>query len=744
VLSSQAAPAEYPCFEKPMTSETAEEKKSTNGSPLGSASWRRHDPLLSALIEISRIHGRGLTPEGFLSGLPLQDGRLTPSIFRRAAARAGLASRISRRRLDTIRDELLPAILLLKDNDSCVLMGWNADRSKARVLFSEAGQGVAEVSPDELEKLFTGHCIFVRPRFRFDSRAPEIREVVNRHWFWGALWDNMLLYRDVLAAAFLINVFAIVIPLFTLNVYDKVVPNAAFETLWTLALGVIMVIVADYGLRMVRAYVLDSASKRVDIQLSSLIMERVLGMQMINRPASAGSFAANLRAFESVRDFITSTTVTAFIDLPFALIFLVLILWLGWPMAIPLLLAMVGLVVYALMLQPKMQELTETTYRATATRNSTLIESLVGIETIKAQCAEGIMQRKWEQSVAYLARVGAELRYMSSSVVHSSASVQQLVTVSLVVIGVYLISERMLSMGALIACVMLSSRALAPFSQIAGLLTQYQNAAMALSALDKVVAQPVERPDNASFVRREHLAGEIEFDRVSFSYPGQDAVEVLREVSFRIKPGEHVGIIGKVGSGKSTINRLVLGLYQPTAGSIKIDGVDIRQLDPAEVRKAIGYVPQDITLFYGTLRENITVGMPYVEDHGILQAAELAGLQELIGNHPKGFDLPIGERGESLSGGQRQSVAIARAVVHEPTMLLLDEPSSSMDNSTEENLKRRLTEYAKDRTMLLVTHRNSLLDLVDRLIVVDRGAIVADGPKKQVIEALASGKVGRG
>jgi ATP-binding cassette, subfamily C, bacterial LapB len=265
-----------------------------------------------------------------------------------------------------------------------------------------------------------------------------------------------------------------------------------------------------------------------------------------------------------------------------------------------------------------------------------------------------------------------------------------------------------------------------------------------LSALDKVVDQPVERPDNASFVRRERLTGEIEFNRVSFSYPGQDAVEVLREVSFRIKPGEHVGIIGKVGSGKSTINRLVLGLYQPTAGSIKIDGVDIRQLDPAEVRKAIGYVPQDITLFYGTLRENITVGMPYVEDHGILQAAELAGLQELIGNHPKGFDLPIGERGESLSGGQRQSVAIARAVVHEPTMLLLDEPSSSMDHSTEENLKRRMAEYAKDRTMLLVTHRNSLLDLVDRLIVVDRGTIVADGPKKQVIESLASGKVGRG
>lgn len=727
-----------------MSSDNSQTTGTGDNSGHGSETWRRHDPLLSSLIEISRYHGRGMTPEGFLSGLPLQDGRLTPGVFRRAAARGGLASRISKRSLDTVRDELLPAILLLKGNDSCVLMGWNEDRTKARVLFSEAGQGVAEVDGEKLAALYDGHVIFVRPRFRFDKRAPEIRSVVNRHWFFGALLENMKAYRAVMAAAFLINLTAIAIPFYTLNVYDRVVPNNAFETLWALSVGVVLLVVVDFALRMVRGYVLDLAGKRVDIELSSLIMERVLGMQMANRPASAGSFAANLRAFESVRDFITSTTVTAFIDLPFALIFLALIFWLGWPMAIPLLVGMTWLVLYALMLQPKMQEMTETTYRATATRNATLIETLVGIETIKAQCAEGVMQRKWEQSVAYLARVGADLRLLSSSVVNSSSSVQQLVTVGMIIIGVYLISERQLSMGALIASVMLSARALAPFAQIAGLLTQYQNAAMALSALDKVVGQPVERPENASFVRRERIKGEIEFTRVNFSYPGEDATEVLREISFRVSPGEHVGIIGKVGSGKSTINRLILGLYQPTEGSIRMDGVDIRQLDPAELRKAIGYVPQDVTLLYGSLRENITVGMPYVEDHGILQAAEIAGLQELVGNHPKGFDMSIGERGESLSGGQRQAVAIARAMVHEPTMLLLDEPSSSMDHSTEENLKKRLAEYAKGRTMLLVTHRNSLLDLVDRLIVIDRGAIVCDGPKAEVVKALSSGKVGRG
>jgi len=712
-------------------------------SLLSGQSWRRHDPLLSSLIEIARFHGRGMTPESFLAGLPLEEGRLTPALLRRAAARADLASRISRRPLDAIREELLPVILLLNDNDSCILLGINKERTHARVAFSEAGQGASEIGLEQLLAIYTGRCIYVRPRFRFDTRAPEIRPVVNRHWFWGALWVNAPLYKDVLIAAFLINLVAIVIPFFTLNVYDRVVPNNAFETLWTLSIGVTIVIVADFGLRMVRGYVLDVASKRVDIDLSALIMERVLGMQMVNRPASAGSFAANLRAFESVREFITSTTVTAFIDFPFAIIFLALIAWLNWILTIPLVIAMVGLILYALILQPKMQDLTETTYRATSTRNSTLIETLVGIETIKTQCAEGVMQRKWEHSVAYLARVGADLRYLSSTVVNGSSSVQQLVTVAVVIIGVYLISDHQLSMGGLIACVMLSARALGPFAQIASLLTQYQNAAMALSALDKVVAQPVERPENATFVRREHFKGDIEFSHVKFAYPG-GASDALSDLSFSIKAGEHVAIIGKVGSGKSTINRLILDLYQPNEGNIKIDGVDVRQLDPAQIRKAIAYVPQDVNLFYGTLRENITLGMPHVEDHAILQAAEIGGLQELVGNHPSGFDMPIGERGESLSGGQRQSVAIARAFVHDPNILLLDEPSSAMDSSTEEALKARLAAYAKGRTMILVTHRNSLLDLVDRLIVVDRGRVVADGPKEQVTQALLNGKVGRG
>jgi len=311
-----------------------------------------------------------------------------------------------------------------------------------------------------------------------------------------------------------------------------------------------------------------------------------------------------------------------------------------------------------------------------------------------------------------------------------------------VIVGVYLIGEKALTLGGLIAATMLSSRAIAPLSQVAALLSQYQSASLALTALNQVMKQPTERPDDAAFVRRERFQGEIEFSDVGFAYPNVEG-EVLRNISFRVKPGEHVGILGRVGSGKTTINKLAMGLYQPTSGTIRIDGVDMRQLDPAELRRAIGYVPQEVTLFYGTLRDNITLGMPDAEDAAIVQAVETAGASAFVGRNPRGFDMMIGERGDSLSGGQRQAVAVGRALLREPSMLILDEPSSSMDFSTEDALKEKLRTYAEHRTLLLVTHRNSMMDLVDRLIVIDEGRIVLDGPKQQVIEALKGGKVQR-
>ncbi len=443
-----------------------------------------------------------------------------------------------------------------------------------------------------------------------------------------------------------------------------------------------------------------------------------------------------------MRDFISSATVTAFIDVPFALLFLIVIGWIAWPMVIPFVVGIALLLLYSLTVQRKMHALAETTYRASAQRNATLVEGLIGIETVKALGAESVIQAKWEKSAALVASVGARLRLLAATSSNGALWVQQMVSLATIVIGVYLIHDGLLSMGGLIACYLLSSRAMAPIGQVAGLLVQYHSAATAFESLEELMQRPVERPQDKRFLSRPRLRGDIEFRNVSFAY-GEDDGPVLRDVSFAIRAGERVGILGRIGSGKTTLEKLILGLYQPTGGAVLVDGIDLRQLDPAELRRNIGYVPQDVTLFYGSLRDNIVMGMPQADDERVVRAAHIAGIAEFVDTHPHGYGMLVGERGESLSGGQRQGVAIARAMIAEPPILLLDEPTASMDHASEEAVKQQLRRHAEGRTMIVITHRTSLLDLVDRIIVVDAGRIVADGPKAQVVEALRQGRIGR-
>ncbi len=699
------------------------------------------DSLLQSLLALCRYHGNASTGEALVGGLPLEDGRLTPALFERAASRAGLVSRILPRSARDVEPALLPAVVLLKNDRACLLMGWSDDGATATVIFSSLNEAAVEVPAAKLLAQESGQVIVSRPRFRFDQRTPRKETSDRGHWFWDAIRANTPIYRDVLVAAFFINVFALTLPLFTMNVYDRVVPNYAVETLWMLAAGVIIILVADIVLRTMRGYFLDLASRRVDMRLSGQIMERVLGSRLEHRALSVGSYAVNLRSFETVRDFITSASVTTLIDVPFAVIFIAVIAWIAWPILVPLLIGLLVILGYALATQGKLRDLSETTYRAGALRNATLIESLVGIDTIKAMGAESRMQRKWEEATTFLAHVGVQLRLVSNSTINVTQWANQLVTVFVIVTGVYLITAGELSMGGLIACTMLSGRAMAPFGQVAGLITSWHNASIALKSLDEIMAKPMERPEGAQFLSREMFKGDIEFRGVSFAYPGAE-MESLSNVSFRIKPGERVAILGRVGSGKSTLQKLAMGLYQPTGGAIMIDGIDLRQLDPSELRSRVGYVPQDVTLFYGSLRDNITLAHTNVSDAALVRAAEIANLSDYINRHPKGFDMQVSERGDSLSGGQRKCVALARAVVHDPPILLMDEPTGSMDHSTEVAVKQQLADYIQGRTWVVVTHRNSLLEMVDRIIVIDNGKLVADGPRDSVIQALQQGKIG--
>ena len=706
------------------------------------AARRGTDPLLGCLLVVAQAHGQSVTADGVLAGLPLEGGRLSPALFERAAQRAGLSSRIVRQALDHIEPALLPAVLLLQGEQACVLLACDAANGTCEVVFPELGESTVALTVDELRARYAGVTLYARPQHRFDARTPQIKGTRAGHWFWSVMAENRRLYRDVLVAALVINIFALALPLFSMNVYDRVVPNNAIETLWALAVGVLIVVCADFGLRTLRGYFVDLAGARADVKLSAVIMEKVLGLRMEVRPDSAGSFASNLRAFESVRDFISSATVTAFIDVPFALLFLVVIGWIAWPMVIPFVVGIALLLLYSLTVQRKMHALAETTYRASAQRNATLVEGLIGIETVKALGAESVIQAKWEKSAALVASVGARLRLLAATSSNGALWVQQMVSLATIVIGVYLIHDGLLSMGGLIACYLLSSRAMAPIGQVVGLLVQYHSAATAFESLEELMQRPVERPQDKRFLSRPRLRGDIEFRNVSFAY-GEDDVPVLRDVAFAIRAGERVGILGRIGSGKTTLEKLILGLYQPTAGAVLVDGIDLRQLDPAELRRNIGYVPQDVTLFYGSLRDNIVMGMPQADDDKVVQAARIAGIAEYVDAHPHGYAMLVGERGESLSGGQRQGVAIARAMISDPPILLLDEPTASMDHASEEAVKQQLRRHAAGKTMIVITHRTSLLDLVDRIIVVDAGRIVADGPKAQVVEALRQGRIGR-
>lgn len=708
--------------------------------PIGSG--QRHDPLLDCLVELTRYHGHPSTRAALSAGLPIGAKGLTPSLFPRAASRAGFASKIVRRTLEQLDKALLPALLILEGDNACVLLEWDADRQSAKVLLPEGGQGAVSLSREELERRYTGVVIFTRPHFRFDLRTPELSKVAQRHWFWSAFLEQLPLYRDVLVSALMINLFALALPIFTMNVYDRIVPNRAEETLWMLAFGMLLVVVADYAIRLMRSHFVDLAGQRIDLQISSRIMEKVLGMRMADRPASVGSFAANLRSFESVRDFMASATVTTIVDLPFALLFVLVTAWIAWPLAFVPLIGGIIILIYSYFVQKRMHAMAETTFRAAAQRNATLVESLTALETIKAHGAENLMQSRWEKSAAFLARVNGEMRLLSTSATSGVASLQQLINVAVVVLGVYLIYDNKLSMGGLIACTVLSSRTIAPLGQVVGLLMQYQNARMALTALEGHMTRPGERSDSSEFIHRPHIQGGIEFRKVVFNYPNQDQA-ALKGVSFTIKPGEHVVVIGRIGSGKSTLQKLIMGLYTPTEGAVLVDGIDLRQLDPADLRSNVGYVEQDPMLFYGTLRENIAIAAPYADDRSIVAAAEVGLLTEFANRHPRGFDMMVGERGETLSGGQRQGVSIARAALIDPPILLLDEPTSSMDYSSEAQFKEALRKFSEHRTMLIVTHRTSLLDLADRLIVLDDGQVVADGPRAQVVEALQSGRIGR-
>ena len=709
---------------------------------VGLANEQRHnfdDPLLDGLLILSKLHGRSASRASLSAGLPMPDQHLSADLLPRAAARAGLQARLLRRPLAAISALNLPVLLLLKDGRSAVLCRWD-EQGRGLILPCETAGGEQWVEREQLAGEYAGQALFARPRHELEElRAPLVPRV--KSWFRDTLKLSRWLYTDALLTSLLINLLGLMVPLFVMQTYDRVVPNQALSTLWVLTIGLLVGTLFELLLRVLRFRLLDIAGKKTDVVLSATLFERITGMMMKARPASVGGFAQSIHDFQGLREFLTAVTLTSLIDLPFALLMSVVIGLLGgWLVVIPLL-AFPITALFAFVIQRRLRDTVQRSLALGAARQALLIETLGGLETLKSCGAESERQHQWESTHGALTRLDAHARLLSAIALNGTLFLQQMAGVAMIVGGVYSIIAGNLSVGALIACYMLNGRIMAPLGQIASLITRHQQAQLTMKSTDALMSLPQERDSQQRPLEHTRLKGALELRQVGFSYAEQ-STPALAGVNLRVAPGEKIGIIGRSGSGKSTLARLLMGFYSPSEGQILFDGLDQRQIDIADLRHQIGYVAHDLPLLAGTLRSNMTLGARYISDERLLEVAELTGVSELARQHPQGFERPVGERGQLLSGGQRQAVLLARALLLDPPLLLLDEPTSSMDNSSEEVLRSRLRDWSRNKTLLLITHRTAMLSLVDRLIVLDAGKIVADGPKEAVIEALRKGRIG--
>ena len=566
--------------------------------------------------------------------------------------------------------------------------------------------------------------------------VPPLLPPAAGDWLRAPLWANRALFGQAALAATLINLFALATSLFSMAVFNKVIPNNAAESMLALVIGISLVIVFDFVLRLLRGYFIDIAGQNIDRTLGKALFDRLLGMQLADRRGSNGAFARLLREFETLREFFASATIAALVDVPFVLVFIAVIGVVAPPLMVVPLLAVPIVIGVALGTQPLLSRLSAASFSESLNKQGVLTETIASLETVKTSLAGPLLARRWRTAVSHHAALSLRQRCVAAIAVTIAAAMQSIVYVAALSLGVALIAEQALSVGALVAASMLAGRAVAPLSQIAALLTRLAHTRDAYHALDKVMTKAGEGGDFAP-LRRSVLTGRIAFHQVSFQYPGTSQ-PALENVSFEIAPGERVAIIGTVGSGKSTIARLILGLYQPQSGSVSIGDADLRQLHPDDLRANIGAVLQDVVLLSGSIRDNIALGDPAVSDAAVLRAAQLSGAHDFIGALARGYDVPLADRGEGLSGGQRQAIAVARALVRPKPILVFDEPTSAMDNVTENALINRIEAELADRTMVFVTHRQSMLRLATRIIVIDGGRIARSGSRDVILQSLAA------
>jgi ATP-binding cassette subfamily C protein LapB len=706
------------------------------------------DPLLHALVWLTQHHGRARSAESLRAGMPVE-GALGPDQALRVMREAGYNAGLVRKKIAEINPLLLPAVLLLNGGDACVLVrrreAADGAESSYDVVFPGADTNICSATLAELETEFSGFVLLATlpETAQVDaaqSRGEPLLRAEGTHWLWGTLRRFIPYYRAAMVASLLSNVLMMVSGLVTMVIYDKVIPNQSFVTLWTLAIGATLALVFDLFARQLRAHLIDVAGRKADLIIGAKLFRQTLGVRMEHKPASAGSYAHTLAQIETVRDFFASASMSVASDLPFIVLFVVMAFIVGGPLgwvlvcAIPLILGLTWAI------QGRMRRAVRANMTEMADLQGTLVEAIEGLEDLKTSGAEGRFLRRYETGTAIAAESAMRTRSMHSWSNNLSSTLQQAITLVMLVWGVYLIEAGSVSAGSLIGAVMFAGRAIAPLGSVVSLAARYQGARAALISLNQLMARPTERSADRNYVPLNGISGSLGLRDVGFAYPmtGEgNAPKVLKGVNLSLKAGERIAVLGRIGSGKSTVLRMLAGLYQPTEGMVEVDGIDLRQIDPAEFRARVGFVAQEPRLFHGTLRDNVLMGRAHIDAARLVEVARLTGLDRVIAGHPMGWDLPVGEMGSLLSGGQRQLVALARSLVTKPQVLLMDEPTSSMDAQSEVAFLRQLRDAAGECTLVVVTHRPAVLELVSRICVMDSGRLVMDGPRDQVLAALS-------
>jgi ATP-binding cassette subfamily C protein LapB len=703
---------------------------------LDSTPSREIDPVLDCLTFLARRADRPSSPVLLRAGLALSaTGTLPFHQVEPALEQAGMRGEpVSRRRLSGWRLQQLPAIVELTEDRAIVLLEMKAGEA---LIYSPGTAEPMWVPASEIEPAFTGNAVAVEPDPTKERAGERPWDKVRRtHWFWSEVWKVRKEFWPVLLAALIVNLLALAVPLFTMNVYDRVIPNKAVPTLWVLAIGVFLALGLDFLLRLARSQLVDEIGRRLDAKYSQKLFEKVMNLPMADRQGSTGAFAKRISEYEGVRDFFASTSVVLVVDILFLVIFLVLITVIAGPLVFVPIVGIAAMLALGVILQRRMAGAAVDAQADSSLQHSVLVESISAIETLKAARAEGQMLGKWRRYASMSAATQEKLRRLTAVAVNMASVCQQAISVGLVIGGFYLFQKGDISMGAIIAIVMLAGRAMSPIGQFAFLLTRGKQSMTTLDSLQRMMEANDERQVAARSIVPEIRAGHLELRQTSFRYPGA-SVDSLSAIDLKLNPGERIAIIGRVASGKSTLGRLMCGLYAPTDGEMLVDGLDSRQFHPHQLRESFRYVGQDAELFSGTVRDNLMLGAARADDQQLIDAVVRSGADIFLSRDAAGFDRPVGERGALLSGGQRSLLVLARALVSPSKLLFLDEPTGAMDTQTELYFIEKLkTALAKDQTLLVSTHRHNMLSLCERLIVIDAGRIIADGPRDEVLGKL--------